>query len=83
MKKDNGVKTYVLPLSLTGLAITFYHYITQMLPNLETVCSATSEVLCDAIYVKEFGFITIPFMGIIAFSLISLLVYLYWSLNKN
>lgn len=66
---DRGVRRYVLPLAGIGLCISAYHYLVQWFPQLDTgSCAATAP--CTAFYVREFGFISIPFMALSAFALI-------------
>jgi disulfide bond formation protein DsbB len=69
LTNDRGVRRYVLPLAGIGLCISAYHYLVQWFPQLETgSCAATAP--CAAFYVREFGFISIPFMAFSAFALI-------------
>jgi disulfide bond formation protein DsbB len=63
---------YVLPLSITGLGVSTYHYLLQNHVLGSTVCSA--GVSCAIRYINVYGFITIPFLAGVAFLLISLLM---------
>jgi disulfide bond formation protein DsbB len=71
---DRGVRRYVVPLATVGAVIAAYHVALQRLPGLPSgTCSL--DVPCTAIYVERFGFVTIPFMALIAFlSILALLV---------
>ena len=74
-RKDKSVPYYVLPLSVTGALVGLYQYLLQMTPlsRVELVtCSATAP--CSAIQVMFFGFITIPFLSMTAFIVISALM---------
>src|SRR3972149_11455804 len=74
-RKDKNGPYYVLPLSITGAIVAFYQYLLQMTPlsKVEAVtCSATAP--CSAIQIMFFGFITIPFLSMTAFIVISLLM---------
>src|SRR3990170_6468181 len=75
LRKDKNVAYYVLPLSITGALVGLYQYLLQMTPlsrvELAT-CSATAP--CSAIQVMFFGFITIPFLSMTAFIVISALM---------
>lgn len=69
---DNGIRKYVIPLVVIGLAIAIYHYALQMSP-LPLPC--TDEVAsCAAKQAARFGYITIPMMAGTAFALILLLM---------
>ena len=62
-------RRYALPLAVTGLAISTYHYLVQVFPSAEGGVCGTG-VSCAARYVEEFGFVSIPFMAGAAFALI-------------
>jgi disulfide bond formation protein DsbB len=63
---------YVLPLSITGIAVSTYHYLLQNNLFGTTVCS--SGVSCAIRYINVFGFITIPFLALSAFLMITILM---------
>ena len=70
VEQDDFVYNYVLPFSLIGLALSTYHYLIQQgLFGNTTAC--TIGIPCSARYVNYLGFITIPFMALIAFILIT------------
>ncbi len=69
-KKD--VWQYVLPLSIIGLAIALYHYYYQINPEGLIPCSTVGfSVSCSERFFTHFGYITIPFMSLTAFFLIT------------
>ncbi|MDX1663764.1 MAG: disulfide oxidoreductase [Candidatus Promineifilaceae bacterium] len=75
--RDELLPWYVLPLSLTGIFVSTYHYLTQLgIISTTDVCRA--GVPCAVRYVNHFGFVTIPFMALIAFTLISATMLLLW-----
>jgi disulfide bond formation protein DsbB len=63
LRGDRGVRWYVLPPAGLGFSVSVYHYLLQSFPNLsgDTACSITAP--CNAKFVNEFGFISIPFMA--------------------
>lgn len=79
----NDRKTYisVLALSLPGLAISIYHNLLywKILP--ESVAPCTLGISCTTKFFEWFGFITIPFLGLVAFTIVTLLALI--SLKKN
>ncbi len=75
-RSDRKITGYVLPLSVIGLSIAFYHYFLveqKLLGELESpLCQV--GVPCDTKYIEWLGFITIPFLSLVAFTLITILM---------
>ncbi|KMK76269.1 MULTISPECIES: disulfide oxidoreductase [Alkalihalobacillus] len=71
---DFNIKKYVLPLSIIGGSISFYHYLMQKVPSIGAIKPCANGVPCNVQYINWFGFITIPFLALVAFSLITLLL---------
>jgi len=72
--QDRLLPRYVLPLSTTGMGVSAYHYLLQN--NVfggESFCSY--GVSCSLRYVNLYGFITIPFMALTAFTLITAVMF--------
>ncbi len=70
IKQDEYLPGYVLPFSVIGIGISTYHYLTQL--GVFTHSAACSVgVPCNLRYVNYFGFVTIPFMALVAFTLIT------------
>jgi len=72
-KRDRNVGWYALPLAGIGLLISIYHYVIQTFPDLEGA-ECVLGVSCNAKYVNEFGFVSIPLMAGCGFLLIIALV---------
>ena len=72
-KKDFSVLTYSLWLTAIGTLIASYHYITESIGYSPLPCSANG-VSCLTRYVYEFGFISIPFMELVPFTLLLIVV---------
>lgn len=73
LRLDSNLPYYVLSLSLLGQAVSTYHYLLQKttLLGAPTVCRA--GVSCITAYINWLGFITIPFLAMIAFFVITIL----------
>lgn len=71
---DNRVSIYVLPLSVMGGLVSVYHYLEQKIPFLSRQVPCTKGIPCNVEYINWFGFITIPFLSMIAFLSISILM---------
>jgi disulfide bond formation protein DsbB len=69
---DKNMKKYVLPLSIIGGCISIFHYLEQKVPAMSAIKTCTKGVPCNVDYINWLGFITIPFLALIAFSLITL-----------
>jgi disulfide bond formation protein DsbB len=73
-KKDKGVFTYSLPLSLVGIVIALYHHIMQLGYNVYKPCSTAPFALdCSKPTFIEFGFVTFPLMAVVLFAFLILL----------
>lgn len=81
VRRDRKSYAYVLPLSLAGLLISIYHNLLywKILP--ESVAPCTLGVSCTTRFFEWFGFVTIPFMALVAFLTITILAFI--SLKKN
>ncbi|MET1032487.1 disulfide oxidoreductase [Domibacillus tundrae] len=66
------LKKYVLLLSLIGGLISFYHYLVQKVPGFADIKPCVQGVPCNVQYINWFGFVTIPFLALTAFTLISI-----------
>jgi len=64
-------KRYFIGLSLVGAGLAIYHYQLEHIPQ-PTVCDPT--VPCNIAVINIFGFITVPFLSMAAFLLISTLL---------
>ncbi|WP_047373736.1 disulfide oxidoreductase [Exiguobacterium sp. ZOR0005] len=71
---DRSVKKYVLPLSIVGGLISLYHYLVQKVPGFADIKPCTQGVPCNVQYINWFGFVTIPFLALTAFTIITLLL---------
>lgn len=69
--QDEKIYKYVLPISVIGIGVSAYHYSLQKLPALQEFEMCTSGVPCSGYYINWFGFITIPFLVLIAFTTIT------------
>lgn len=70
-QNDKSVKKYVLPISIIGSSISFFHYLEQKVPGFAEIKPCANGVPCSTEYINWLGFITIPFLALIAFSLVS------------
>lgn len=72
IKKDQWVYRYALPLSIIGGCFSLYHYLMQKTP-LFSEGGTCGPVPCSYDALDWFGVITVPFLALIAFVLITVL----------
>ena len=72
-RRDLAVRPYVATVALIGASISTYHVLLERFPSLETgACEVDNP--CTLIWVRRFGYLTIPTMALSAFALIATLV---------
>jgi len=72
-QKSRDIYKYILPISIFGMVLAGYHYYIQLNPNPLVPCSTVGfSVSCSQRFTTNFGYITIPFMSLSAFALITL-----------
>lgn len=83
LRKDKNVPYYVLPLSITGLVISVYHNLLyyQILP--ESVAPCVNGISCTTKFVEYLGFITIPFLSLVALTIITASMSMYLIKSKH
>lgn len=82
VRKDFKQSLYVMPLALIGIGMSSYHYLTQKIPSLTETTSSCGIIPCNTEYINWFGFITIPFLALIAFTFIFILQFMLWKVSK-
>lgn len=72
VRKDKEVGYYVLSLSLIGLLISIFHNLLYwgIIPEKAGPCVA--GISCTTKFIEWFGFVTIPMLSFIGFSIISI-----------
>jgi disulfide bond formation protein DsbB len=72
-RRDRSVRPYGLALAGLGLPIAGYHYLLEWFPQLEsTACDPTNP--CTLVWVRLFGYLSIPLMAATAFVGIAVLL---------
>ena len=82
IKKEKFVNWYVLPFSITGLLIALYHSLLQwgIIPDDLAPCAA--GISCTTKQIEYLGFITIPFMSLVGFAVVTAFTLLHKKLNS-
>ena len=73
-RNDRGIIPYARVLAGIGMCISLWHYLKQKVPALHDVLPCTGGVPCSGAYINWLGFITIPFLALIGFTLIMILL---------
>jgi len=82
IKQDEFLPNYVLPFSLLGMAVSFYHYLLQLgFVGSDVGCGTLA---CDSRYINYAGFITIPLLALVAFAIINIVMgATYWAYRQE
>ncbi|TKC18085.1 disulfide oxidoreductase [Robertmurraya kyonggiensis] len=83
IKKDFRISLYTMILSLIGAGTSLYHYGLQKLAFLADAAPACGRVPCTGQYINWFGFVTIPFLALIAFIIIFVCSFMIWKKSKE
>lgn len=73
VRRDPSVRPYAWVLAGSGAVIAIYHYAMQWIPDLESTGCAIDNP-CSAVFVREFGFVSIPLMALCGFLAVIALV---------
>ncbi|PFD29226.1 disulfide bond formation protein B [Bacillus cereus] len=83
IRKDYKIGIYSLIFSIVGACIATYHYSLQIIPFSLENAEACGRVSCTEDYLNGFGFITIPFLALLAFLIIILCSFILMKLSKE
>ena len=82
IRQDRSVPFYVLPLSIIGIGVALFQWLLQLGVIPEQAAPCTLGVSCVTKYVEYFGFITIPFLSLVAFIAITTMMVLSLKTKK-
>ncbi len=83
IKKDKNLAWYVLPLTIFGLGVSIFHNLVYFNIIPETFAPCINGISCTTKYFEFFGFISIPFLSMLAFILINACIIYYHVTHKN
>jgi disulfide bond formation protein DsbB len=78
LRRDRGLHLYVLPFSVVGIGVSLYHHL-LIKTNWFPPPACVAGIPCTVDYLNWLGFITIPFLALVAFLIITLMM-LAWAL---
>lgn len=76
-------KIFIISLAFPGFLIAIFHYFTQMIYGKSDVSVCGGGVSCNFVDWNLFGFITIPFLSILSFFAILLIIITTYNLQKR
>lgn len=76
-KKDKNIPFFVLPLSIIGTIVAAYHNLLYYKIILESLTPCTLGISCTTKQIEWLGFITIPFLSLMAFISITILALIH------
>lgn len=78
LRGDKKLYQYVLPLAVTGWLIALYHSLLQWKILPDSIAPCSQGVSCTTVHLHLLGFITIPFLSLVAFSIVILFMLIEW-----
>lgn len=73
LRKDTNTPQLVLPFSVLGMGVSLYHYLLQKTMIFGGVSTCQVGVPCSTMWINWFGFVTIPFLALSAFTIITVM----------
>jgi disulfide bond formation protein DsbB len=77
---DQKVYGFSLPLALVGWVFALYHNLLHWNIIPENAAPCRQGVACSTVYIDWLGFVTIPLLSLVAFSMVIILLFLF---NRN
>ncbi|WP_197703146.1 disulfide oxidoreductase [Aneurinibacillus soli] len=71
---DDHIVPYARVLSSIGMVLSLFHYLEQKIPGMQDILPCTTGIPCSGQYINWLGFITIPFLALVAFGCITVLL---------
>jgi disulfide bond formation protein DsbB len=68
-RRDLSMRVYAIALAAVGAGISAYHYLLEWFPSLDTG-ACTMGIPCTQVWFRQFGFISLPLLALIAFLLV-------------
>ena len=76
LRRDGNLPYYVLPFTVLGQGVSTYHYLLEKTDIFDATATCLSGVPCTTIWINWLGFITIPFLAMTAFFIITIMALL-------
>jgi disulfide bond formation protein DsbB/mono/diheme cytochrome c family protein len=73
LRRDENTPLLVLPFSLLGIGVSTYHVLLEKTDWFSSAATCQAGVPCTVLWINWFGFLTIPFLALIAFLIITVM----------
>ena len=73
LRRDWHLPYYILPFSIFGMCVSTYHYLLEKTDIFAGATVCRQGVSCTTQWINWFGFVTIPFLALTAFLIITLM----------
>ncbi|MCU4998383.1 disulfide oxidoreductase [Bacillus cereus] len=83
IKKDYSISRYSLIFGIIGSFLSLYHYLIQKIVFLSERAVSCGRVPCTGEYINWLGFITIPFLALFGFIVISICSLILLRISKE
>lgn len=83
LRGDRKLHQYVLPLAIIGWLIAGYHTLLQWKILPDELAPCLEGISCTSLHVNLLGFITIPFMSLVAFTVIIVSMIIEWRSERG
>lgn len=83
LRRDPGVRWYVLPIAVIGAGVAAYHYLIEWWPELDHGACGLTGPSCSAVWFREFGFVTLALMSLVGFVTILTMLFLRFPATLN
>ncbi|MBX3011872.1 MAG: disulfide bond formation protein B [Caldilineaceae bacterium] len=80
---DRRLKFYCLPLTITGILIASYHNLLYYHVIPESIVPCTAGISCTTRQIEWLGFITIPLLSLMAFTITTIALIFYKKEEKD
>lgn len=77
LTKDKKIYNYVLPLSILGFFIALYHVLLQFGIISQSAAPCIQGISCSTVLIEYFGFVTIPFLSMTTFAIITAAMWIF------
>ena len=81
--QDKKVYRYIFPLAISGFLISIYHNLLYYMYLPHSFSPCITGVSCTTKYVEYFGFVSIPLLGLVAFTVILVSTYFYYKNERR
>lgn len=82
VRRERHWVAYAAPLVGAGWLLELYHSLLQWGFISEIITKCVASVPCTTKNIDYFGFVTIPFLGLLAFTALAICLYAYWFGNS-